>query len=350
MSRKMTKSGLLAGASALAIATVLATSPAHAFNEVNWSWNADLVTDVNITIDLNPGDLVMVEDLQVSIGDVTATSTVSGINNTQPAGGNGNGGGSQVVDLGQLQFSGNYDQTSGDVTANGNNIGNVATEAKFLAGTVNTVPGNNGVTMNFDLGTITVEFEPNAPGEALDAVTELGEVVSAATAVANNTSITSNTSVFLHEGQFAFGGGGDVSNGDLQTMAAVVNGMGGVNSNLVGAGVLGTAAMLGAIEPAAISASSTVSDILNASVDSSATAVANNLTLSVESAGGQSVVADIVQFSFADVSATSSVTGVSLNSYTNLGSIDRPIVSSVATAIGNNKSITVGVAPVSVPQ
>ena len=56
------------------------------------------------------------------------------------------------------------------------------------------------------------------------------------------------------------------------------------------------------------------------------------------------VIADIVQFAFADVSATSSVSNVSLNSYTNLGAVS-PIVNSVATAVGNNKNITVG-APV----
>jgi hypothetical protein len=51
--------------------------------------------------------------------------------------------------------------------------------------------------------------------------------------------------------------------------------------------------------------------------------------------------ADYTQAAFANVSAASSVTNVSLNSYTNLGTIDRPIVNSVATAVGNNMNIKV---------
>lgn len=51
---------------------------------------------------------------------------------------------------------------------------------------------------------------------------------------------------------------------------------------------------------------------------------------------------DVTQFAFADVTATSKVNDVSLYNYSNLGSsLARPIESSVATAVGNNKSITV---------
>ena len=175
-------------------------------------------------------------------------------------------------------------------------------------------------------------------------MTELPEVVSAATAVANNTSITTDTMIELHEGQFAFNVEGG-ENGSSET--PFVTGANTENSNLTAAGVLGVLAITGAIVPSQISATSTVSDILNASVDSAATAVANNLSVSMEpkSAGDSVMIADIVQFAYANVTATSSVSNVSLNNYTNLGVLDRPIVSSVATAVGNNKSITV-VAPV----
>ena len=53
------------------------------------------------------------------------------------------------------------------------------------------------------------------------------------------------------------------------------------------------------------------------------------------------VVADYVQGAYANVSALSSVSGVTVNSYTNLGVLDRPLVNSVATAVGNNLSIKV---------
>ena len=84
-------------------------------------------------------------------------------------------------------------------------------------------------------------------------------------------------------------------------------------------------------------------NITNATVDSAATAVGNNLTATVnaDSADDALVLADIVQFSAADVTADSHVHDVTISNYTSLGLIDRPIVSSVATAVGNNKSITV---------
>ena len=53
------------------------------------------------------------------------------------------------------------------------------------------------------------------------------------------------------------------------------------------------------------------------------------------------LVGDFTQVAYANVNATSNVYDVSLNNYTNLGSLDRPIVSSVATAVGNNLAITV---------
>ena len=163
-------------------------------------------------------------------------------------------------------------------------------------------------------------------------------IVSAATAVANNTSITSDTSLELHEGQFAY----NVGEGSTETLP----GMGIDNSNLTVASVLGVYALTGNIESADVKATSTVSDILNASVDSSATAVVNNMTVSLApvTSSDSLVIADIVQFAFADVTAKSTVTDVSLNSYTGLGSLSGPVVNSAATAVGNNKSITVGVA------
>ena len=83
-------------------------------------------------------------------------------------------------------------------------------------------------------------------------------------------------------------------------------------------------------------------DILNASVDSSATAVGNNLAIAIEAEGpDRLLMADVTQISVANVTATSTVYDVSLNNYINLGALDRPIVSSVATAVGNNKSISV---------
>tara|TARA_R110000787_G_scaffold211281_3_gene321127 strand:+ start:72200 stop:73207 length:1008 start_codon:yes stop_codon:yes gene_type:complete len=324
------KSGLLATASAIAlISTPIA--PAQAFDAVNWTWDAEVIEtvtkDVTVTIDMEPNGMVMVEDLQVNIGDVTATSTVTGVENNQPQGGG-------VVDLGTQDIQFQYD-VDGELIENdfkSDSVVDAFNDESSGGGGI-----NGTVTVSIDLGEVDVP-----PTQSFDAVTELPSVVSAATAVANNSSITSDTSLELHEGQFAFNVDGENGNGDLFFSDAVDTG----NSNLSIALLLGANALTGGIDKANISATSTVSDILNASVDSSATAVTNNLSVSLAPASPDDslVIADIVQFAFADVSATSSVSNVSLNSYTNLGAVS-PIVNSVATAVGNNKNITVG-APV----
>ena len=314
---------LMAGVSAIALGMIaIASTPAVAFDEVNWTWDATVtetvLKNVDINIDIAPTGLVMLEDLQVQIGDVTATSTVAGIHNTQPEG--STPGGPQVIDLGTLQSTGTYNPTTGVITDGVN--ADVATEATFLAGTVNT-GSPYGVTLNFDLGTITVDSAPGEAGAPLDALVELPEVVSSATAVGNNTTINADTAVELHETQIAvgidttFGEDGQPSIDDL-TLAN-------------------------------IAATSTVSDILNASVDSLATAVGNNLSVSITAAGpDRLLMADVTQLSGANVSATSDVSDVLVSNYVNLGALDRPLVNSMATAVGNNKSITVNAPSVSV--
>jgi hypothetical protein len=327
------KMGLMVGVSTLALG-MFAAAPATAFDDVDWTWTAtvtEIVTkDVNIDIDIAPTGMVMLEDLQIQIGDVTATSTVFGIDNNQPAGEDGGGGdGTVLVDLGSLSFTGNYDPTSGDVT--GTATAPDIPEEQFLTGTVN--PDDPyGITMNFDLGTLEVEVpdDPGAAGEPLDALTELPEVISTATAVGNNTTIETDAAVQLHEAQVLVGSIEYPTDGE----DALDQGI-----DVLGLGVT----------PATVSATSTVYDILNASVDSSATAVGNNLAVAIEAEGpDRLLMADVIQLSVADVTATSTVYDVSLNNYINLGVLDRPIVSSVATAVGNNKSISVSAPDVDV--
>jgi hypothetical protein len=330
------KAGLLATASAIALVST-PIAPAHAFDTVSWSWDAEVLETVtktvNVNIDMAPTGMVMVEDLQVKIGDVTATSKVSGIDNNQP-----NGGG--TADLGTLDVQFHYG-------LGGPGEGVVVIDDAFkspevLAASVDegdAVPNINGtVTASIDLGEVEVP-----PTQSFDALTDLPSVVSAATAVANNTSITSDTSLELHEGQFVFNVGEGSQNG--------FDGIDTGNSNLSLVTVLGIQALNGNLGSSDIKATSTVSDILNASVDSSATAVANNMSISLVPAtpSDSLVIADIVQFAFADVTAKSTVTDVSLNSYTGLGSLSGAVMNSVATAVGNNKSISVTAPVVAAP-
>jgi hypothetical protein len=330
---------LLAGTSSIALGMLaLASSPALAFEEVNWVWNAtvdETVTKtVTIDIDIDPTGMVMLEDLQVQIGDVTATSVVTGIYNNQPGG--GTAGGTQEVDLGSLQLDANYvlggafdTEPPNEATATGDVVTGATVESGFVDETDIPAEGANGtVTATIDLGTIMVEVE-QMEADPLDAMTELPEIISAATAVGNNVSIDADTAVQLHEAQWTVG---DVS---------IPPGEDG-DANFTWEGVVG-------VEAANITATSLVYDILNASVDSSATAVSNNLTVNVEAEGSDRlVIADVLQVSVADVSASSTVYDVTVDNYLNLGAMDRPLVNSVATAVGNNKSISVNAPSVDV--
>jgi hypothetical protein len=115
----------------------------------------------------------------------------------------------------------------------------------------------------------------------------------------------------------------------------------------------------GLLKKADITATSTVNDILNASVESTATAIGNIKSIDVNTANPENglVIADVAQVSIADVSAYSTVGGglqaltvcdgpcgypgggINLINYTNLGGL--PIVTSNATAIGNVLNIKV---------
>lgn len=320
-------------AASLGVLTVCAmASPAMAFDNVSWSWYKDVREhvdiDVDIDIDVKSTGLVEVEKLQIFFGNVTAESNVHDIHNYQ------------------------YDP---------------------------------GFTIQW------VYCRPIIICGSFDATIDLPSVVSAATAVGNNQSITSDVPVFLHDGQFVANTrynrddncdwfctlktalpDADVDSydgrhsGNLHTDLALLFSLG---------------AIAGVLTPADISAESNVWNIRNATVDSSATAVANNISVTLKSdvdgtdgsdeerlalctdghcgpprhddglLSNHVLIADITQFAYANVSAVSNVCDVSLSDYRNLSpntddlskTLGRPIVSSVATAVGNNVSITVGV-------
>jgi len=237
------KTTLLASVAALALATGFAVGPANAFDRSYWTFHLDIDPCVDINVSLDPDSLSAVEIEQSSIGDISAISIVKDIS---------------VAQLNS--HSGGY-------------------------------------------GHHSHHHSSVAP---MNALTELGQVVSAATAVANNANITSVTEgVFVDVDQSAKGG--------LYQSGNVV-------------------------------AKSVVIDIDNLMVDSAATAVANNLNLSVDPASivnGTTVVANISQSSLMDVTAKSIVKDVSLRNFSNIGSVTSPVISSAATAVGNNVNVTV---------
>jgi hypothetical protein len=331
---RLTKTGLLAGASAIAVTLALAP-PALAFDNVDWSWNAaiteTITKNVNIDIDINPTGMVMVESLQAHIGNVTATSEVSDITNNQASSGG-------TVDGGLIDFQFHYGLGNGG--APGEVLDDDFKHPQVIFATVDESDfgedGINGTVVgSIGIGEITVPATAS-----LDAATELGSVTSAATAVANNLGVDSDTALQLHIGQFVVGGTGEGEGGEVSLPQTG-------NTNLSIAAALGSLVLNGSLQKAMITGTSTVDNIVNATVDSSATAVANNLTVTMGPNG--LLIGDVTQFAYADVSATSTVTNIALSNYTGLGSLTRPIVGSVATAVGNNASISVKMPVVSAP-
>ncbi len=343
----MTKYRLLAGTAIIA-GSALAGSQAMAFDRVDWSWtldaNTEIDTNVDVDVDIDPTGYLGLEKFQIHIGDLTATSNVSGIYNNQPSGEG------QTIEVpltltldGDVSTTGiGVDSFAGaEVTDEDDNV--LASVSDTVSGAGINPGGNFDATADF---VVSVEI----PGEAtsFDALTELPEVVSTATAVANNQSIETEVATEIHDGQYAFDAAEDPSLVDA--LGTLGGGLlfahlehQGINTGLSMALGLTTAATLGGLEKAQISATSTVDDILNASVDSAATAVANNMSVELDAVTSDDayLLADVNQFAYADLTAMSSVSNVNVNNYTNLGALDRPLVSSVATAVGNNLSITV---------
>jgi hypothetical protein len=250
------------------------------------------------------------------------------------------------------------------------------------------------------------------PVKPLDARYELPIVLSSATAVGNNVSITSDVPVFLHSGQYV----ADVKDHRYSPPVYKPEEGGSMTDAWKRPGCMygkikcdredGNAfvelaedflkdAKYGKLKHADITAISKVWDIKNASVDSSATAVANNVSITLASDvdgvkdnnyGGWGrgkdgkivcitypckpedkdrlsnhiVIADNVQFALADVYAKSEVKDVSATGYDHMRKlttetlseregdpgytikVPTPWISSVATAVGNNISINVG--------
>jgi hypothetical protein len=301
----------LAASLAVLAASAVASSPAMAFDSVDWNWNTDVSEnvdiDVSIDVDVETTGLVQIEKLQIYLGDVSAGSEV------------------------------------------------------------------------FNIANLSLLPLPR------DATTQLPIVLSTATAVGNNQSITSDVPVMLHDGQFVANVSGTLGVADLASIALLAAALpsttdfiGGSNLHTDIAGLFTVGAAVGAFEKANIDAGSTVTNILNTSVDSSATAVANNLSVDLASDIDGSVapacvllvckdrvtnhvaIGDITQFALANVTAGSSVSNVAALGYENLRElttatltpvegdlgnvvqVPTPWVSSVASAIGNNVSITVG--------
>lgn len=378
------KSLLLASAAAAVIGLGFSASPAKAFDEVNWTWEKlvteDVLKTVNVLIDASPTGMVELEKIQFMIGDVTASSSITNFTNNppgteEPAAGPTPAPGPQLItiDLKALyedecsyhcEHEGDYELNSygvwyelakgGPVTDLGLKDG--TTEGVELSGDfegyVNEKKDKVWLTFDVLVPPAEVNGEPGpAPGPQPIPIGErlaidLPAVNSQATAVGNNQDIASSSSIQLHDAQYIFG---DITGetGDL------FNPEGNSHTNALD-GLVG-AAGLGLIESASVSADSSVSAILNATVNSEATAVANNMSveLAAFTPDDAFMIGDVTQFAYADVTATSFVDDVTIEGYSDMGAAGLgpnglsedmpqiPAVNSVATAVGNNFSVNV---------
>ncbi len=331
---KNKKSLFLATAAVVVMGTGLISAPAQAFDSVNWSWDKtvteNVLKEVTVNIESNPSGMLELEKIQTQVGDVTANSSIHNISNNPPEEGDGF---VQIEDY--FLFV-----TSTDDTTDPSGIEPVA---PFLGSegqlTAELLPGGTfDEGADIMQGTVHVFGElPIVPEGAQNGL-DLPEIASTATAVGNNQSITSDVSLELHDGQFLYGGY-DSENSAQLTSLDTSGVSGNVNTNA--AAFLTFAGALQGITPASVSASSDVGEILNASVDSAATAVGNNIdiTLAAATPDDAFMLADVTQYSFANISATSTVADVTVNNYANLAALEGPLVNSAATAVGNNFAV-----------
>jgi hypothetical protein len=177
--------------------------------------------------------------------------------------------------------------------------------------------------------------------------------------VANNQQIVSSSALMLHDAQIAAGGinpiGGNCDNecGAPDPLAFLIaaylltevdDELEGLNEHTDIAALTILGAATGFIEPADIDADAWAFFIKNATVDNSATAVGNNASYEIDTseAGNATMIADLTQLLIGDVNAVALAGGIEVSNY-DLTDIDVPLVSNVATAVGNNLNIKVGV-------
>ncbi|GED43320.1 hypothetical protein [Cobetia marina] len=283
----MTTYNKLAVAIGLASGMMMA-SQAQAFDNVHWKWHGHVDTHVKVGayIDphiVDPGGLVMIENFQKQIGDVSSEAIVSDISY-----GSGPGETTTEVGIGVGAVAGAAAGAGADAYF-GRHGASVSADADAIAGA--------GAGAIGYITTTTTDPVVNAE------ITRLESLENAATSVGNNASIESDAMVNLHNEQILAGG---------------------------------------YFHKANIDSVATVDNILNLSVDNAATSVGNNLSVTQDTTGlDTALIADNTQFSLADVTSTASVTNVMLG-LPPVGSFEGPVISNTATSVGNNMSISVG--------
>ncbi|MDO6788766.1 hypothetical protein Q4589_14320 [Cobetia marina] len=267
---------------------IMVASQAQAFENVHWKWHGHVDTHIKVGAHIDPtiedpGGLVMVENFQKQIGDVSSEAVVSDISY-------GSGPGETTTEVGIGVGAAAGAAAGAGASSYGGWFGSSANAG------AGAIAGAGAGAIGY-ITTTTTDPVVNAD------ITRLESLENAATSVGNNASIESDAMVNLHNEQFLAGG---------------------------------------YFQKANIDSVATVDNILNLSVDNAATSVGNNLSVTQDTTGlDTALIADNTQFSLADVTSTASVTNVMLG-LPPVGSFEGPVINNAATSVGNNVSINVG--------
>ena len=95
--------------------------------------------------------------------------------------------------------------------------------------------------------------------------------------------------------------------------------------------------------PGVLAASATTTGIVNGTVDSAATSVANNMTANLVTTSGSDafLLGNSIQNAYATATSISLVDGAVFNNVSDLGTLVNPGISSVSTSLGNNLGVTI---------
>ena len=274
------------------VSGMMMASQAQAFDNVKWNWNGKVETKIKIkdVIDpviKDPGGLVMVENFQKQIGDVSSEAIVSDISY-------GSGPGETTTEVGIGVGAAAGAAAGAGASSYGGWFGSGANAS------AGAIAGAGAGAIGY-INTTTTDPVVNAD------ITRLESLENAATSVGNNASLESDAMVNLHNEQFLAGSGGYFYPG-----------------------------------MASIDSIATVENILNLSVDNAATSVGNNLSVTQDTTGlDTALIADNTQMSFANVTSSASVSDITLG-LPPVGSFEGPVINNAATSVGNNVSINVG--------
>lgn len=359
----MKKTALLSGASAIALAASLASSPAQAFDQSHWSWNSYVMENIyghigEWTNFVDPG-WTQVERLQLSVGNINAYTDQS----FSYAAGASNYGMPIYINIDQDNIQAIYqrngDQVAANVDVDGKDHGygwGWGHDKKDGDQTITQVEANLAAQGIYAPITVNVNI-PHYDYALMDAKYDLGRIEGSATAMANLASLSADVGARFHDTQVAFGSFKTLNVYDNHSMdtwdqftydaGAIYTGNAGHDAVLLGA----LEAQYGLIKKGYVNAYATADYVTNLAVQEDATAFGNLHSVSNTPAIGaerlyknivyspSTVIGDLSQFNFMDVTAVATSTGQKLYGFKNLGAIDGAVSKLTATAMGNMSSV-----------